>query len=151
MSSYLAAESQPWGGSLLATLLSLALVCGLAWVVLRWLSGRTGGRSDRGLQVVARCALEPRRSLYVVRAAGRILLIGSGEGGLALLTELDAEAFAAQAGEGRLAGAAGRTRFADALARAWASRASPSAAAPDEEPAVQREAAAETKAPERAS
>src|SRR5688500_7599061 len=86
---------------LVGSLLVLGLVCLCAWVIVRlagrrwWpgLSGLTGGSgAARGLvRVVARQPLEPRRSLYVVAVAGKVLLLGSSEAGLTVLAELDPE------------------------------------------------------------
>lgn len=49
------------------------------------------------MDVVARVALEPRRSLYVVAVAGKTLLVGTSEMGLSVLTELDESAVKAHA------------------------------------------------------
>ena len=84
-----AAELPSLGGSIALSFLSLGLVCLLAYVALRWLARRGVGRAEGPLQVVARCALEPRRSIYVVEAAGRCFLVGVGDGPMALLAELD--------------------------------------------------------------
>jgi flagellar biogenesis protein FliO len=70
-------------------------VCLLAFVVLRFLGRRGfGGATANGLiRLVARLHLEPRRAVYVVEAAGRYFLIGTGESGApATLAELDADA-----------------------------------------------------------
>ena len=78
------------GAALAQTLLTLAAVCALAWWALRWVSRRGVGRSPAGvITVVDRVALDPRRSLFVVRVAGKALLLGGSDGGLALLSELD--------------------------------------------------------------
>src|SRR2546423_98817 len=87
-----AAELPSLGGSIALSFVSLGLVCLLAYGALKWLSRRGVGRSDGPLQVVARCALEPRRSAYIVQAAGRCFLVGVGDGPMALLAELDPEA-----------------------------------------------------------
>jgi len=84
-----AAELPSLGGSIALSFLSLGLVCLLAYVALKWLSRRGVGRSEGPLQVIARCPLEPRRSVYVVQAAGRCFLVGVGDGPMALLAELD--------------------------------------------------------------
>lgn len=80
-----------YGVALLQTLLALAAVCILAWVVLRW-SARRGlglGRPGR-VRVLERVPLDGRRSLYLIEIGERVLLIGAGEGGApALLAELD--------------------------------------------------------------
>jgi flagellar biogenesis protein FliO len=80
---------------LVQAVLALAAVCLLAVAVLGFL-GRRGvgvGRSAGPVRVVQRIALEQRRTLYLVRAGDRYLLIGVSEGGgPVLLTELDPEA-----------------------------------------------------------
>ena len=75
---------------LATTVVALAVVCALAIGALRALKGRSPGGGTAGLKVVARLALEPRRTLYVVEAAGRCLLVGVGDGPMAVLAELDA-------------------------------------------------------------
>lgn len=82
-----------YGDMLVTSLLVLGGVCIAAFVVVR-LVGRflsTGrARGAHLLDVVARVPLEPRRSLYVVDVAGKMLLVGTSEMGLSVLTELDA-------------------------------------------------------------
>jgi flagellar protein FliO/FliZ len=75
-------------GALGVALLSLGVVCVLAYAVLRFLARRGGGRADGPIRVVARCPLEPRRSLYLVEVAGRRLLLGVGEGPMTTLADL---------------------------------------------------------------
>ena len=70
---------------------SLGVVCVLAWAALRLLAGRGVGKASGAIRVVARCPLEPRRSVYVVEAAGRSFLIGVGDGPMAVLAELDGD------------------------------------------------------------
>jgi flagellar biosynthetic protein FliO len=86
--------------SLALSFASLGVVCLLAWAALRLLAGRGVGRLSRSgaaVRVVARCPLEPRRSLYVVETAGRCLLVGVGEGPMTLLAELDPAKLPAEA------------------------------------------------------
>src|SRR3569623_1540854 len=59
------------GGSLAVSLVSLGVVCLLAYVALKLLSRRGLGRPNGPIKVLARCPLEPRRALYVVETAGR--------------------------------------------------------------------------------
>ena len=76
--------------ALAQTLVTLAAVCALAWWVLRWAARRGVGRSPAGIvTVLDRVALDPRRTLFVVRVGGKALLLGGGDGGLSVLTELD--------------------------------------------------------------
>jgi flagellar biogenesis protein FliO len=90
---------------------SLGVVCLVAWGALRLLAGRGVGKASGAVRVVARCPLEPRRSVYVVEAAGRCFLIGVGEGPMAVLAELDAERI-----NGDVEAAAPSIRFGDVLA-----------------------------------
>lgn len=95
-----APPSGDYGGLLLTSLLVLVLVIVVAIVLVqlsrRW--GLAGRPPDPALlDVVARLPLEPRRSLYVVDVAGKALLVGTSEMGLALLAELDRDAVMARA------------------------------------------------------
>ena len=52
----------------------------------------TTGRNARGqsmVKVIDRTPLDQRRSLFVVEVTGRWLLLGSSEGGVQLISELD--------------------------------------------------------------
>ena len=103
---------------LLQTLLSLALVSGLAVIVLYGVR-RLGGPQAKGpLSLVGQLPLGGSRAIYVVRVGGQHLVVGAGEGGLSKLGELgdaDAALFAADAA--RASKGAG---FAAYLARARA-------------------------------
>lgn len=81
-----------YGVSLLQTLLALAAVCILAWVVLRWSARRGLGVSRGRVKVLERVPLDGRRALYLIEVNGRQLLVGVGDGGApALLTELEVD------------------------------------------------------------
>jgi flagellar biogenesis protein FliO len=92
-----------YGVFLLETLLILALVCVGAWLVIRIGVRRlyAGGAARGGpLRVVARLPLEPRRTVYIVEAAGKMLLLGaSDQGPLAILAELDRDRVEAAVGQ----------------------------------------------------
>ena len=94
-----------YGLYLLQTLLALGAVCILAVVVLRLLSRRLHGgrRGGRHLRVIEHLPLDQRRTLYLVEAAGRSLLLGATDGGgvrlIAELDRLDQEPSAAAAPE----------------------------------------------------
>src|SRR6476619_1486366 len=93
--------------SLALSFASLGVVCLVAWGALRLLAGRGMGRGGLGggaIRVLARCPLEPRRSLYVIESAGRCLLVGVGEGPMTVLAELDAAKLPAPAPATGLAG-----------------------------------------------
>src|SRR5262245_36285111 len=97
-------------GSLALSFVSLGAVCLVAYVALRLLAGKGVGKASGAIKVLARCPLEPRRSLYVVEAAGRCFLVGVGDGPMAVLAELDGAALPREAPVAGL-------RFADVLAR----------------------------------
>jgi flagellar protein FliO/FliZ len=79
-------------GSLALSFVSLGAVCIVAWAALKLLAGRGVGKAMGAIRVVARCPLEPRRSLYVVEVAGRCFLVGVGDGPMSMLAEVDASA-----------------------------------------------------------
>jgi flagellar protein FliO/FliZ len=100
------------GGSLAVSLVSLGVVCLLAYVALKFLSRRGVGRASGPIKVMARCPLEPRRALYVVEVAGRSFLIGVGDGPMTMLAELGAAEVQAA-----LPAPPPAARFGDVLAR----------------------------------
>ena len=97
-------------GSVAMSLASLGVVCVLAYVALRWLAGRGVGRPLGAIKILARCPLEPRRSVYLIETAGRCFLVGVGDGPMSLLAELDADKLPRPS-------EAGASRFAEVFAR----------------------------------
>jgi flagellar biosynthetic protein FliO len=77
------------GGSLAVSFVSLGLVCILAFLVLRWLGRKGVGQSSANMRVLGRCYLEPRRSVYLVEAAGRCFILGVGDGPISLIAEVE--------------------------------------------------------------
>lgn len=95
------------------SLISLGVVCLIAYVSLRFLSRRGVGRARGPIKILARCPLEPRRSLYLVEIAGRCFLVGVGDGPMTMLAEVDVpEATAAVPASPEVG-----SRFADVLGR----------------------------------
>src|SRR5262245_55189521 len=91
--------SGTYGELLITSIVVLAVVCVLAYVVVRLARRYLGApRGDAAglLDVVARVPLEPRRSLYIVEVAGKALLVGTSEMGLTVLSELDRDAVKAR-------------------------------------------------------
>lgn len=76
---------------LVQTVLALAFVCGLAYVIFRVILPRLatnyGGNSM--IRIVDRTGLEARKTLYVVEVAGKWLLVSASEEGVQLISELD--------------------------------------------------------------
>jgi flagellar biogenesis protein FliO len=75
------------------TLLALLAVCLLLFAALRMLSRRgfgLGASGDGALRIVQRLPLEPRKTLYLVAAGERLLVIATGENGAPhLIAELE--------------------------------------------------------------
>ena len=82
-----------YGVALLQTLLALAAVCILAWIVLRWTARRgLGLGAGKRVKVLERVPLDGRRALYLVEVGERVLLIGAGDTTApAVLAELKAD------------------------------------------------------------
>lgn len=117
MSGSSAAAGAGYGDMLITSLVVLAVVCIVAFVVVRLLGRVLATGRVRGahlLDVVARVPLEPRRSLYVVDVAGKTLLVGTSEMGLSVLSELDANEVRSRV--------AARPTFGDLVKTAWAKR-----------------------------
>ncbi|MBL8916486.1 MAG: flagellar biosynthetic protein FliO [Archangium sp.] len=74
-------------------MLVLAMVIGLAWLTLnvglRRLLGIRPTVGTHLVSVLERVPLDQKRSLFVVEAAGEILLVGGGDGALNLIAKLD--------------------------------------------------------------
>ena len=111
---------------LLRTVVALGLVCGLAYVLFRWVLPRLQfpTSTHRLVRIVDTVALDARRSLYVVEVTNRWLLIASSEAGVQLISELDAAAAKEELAAMRtsstlqpLGGSGLRSTFADQLAR----------------------------------
>jgi flagellar biogenesis protein FliO len=108
------------GGSLALTFLSLGLVCLLAYVSLRWVSRRGIGQPTGPIRVLARCSPEPKRSLFLIEAAGRCFLVGASDGGMNLLAELDPKDVKVEEPAATRFARATRGRFGELLARVLA-------------------------------
>lgn len=102
------------GGSLAVSLISLGVVCLIAYLSLRFLSRRGIGRASGPIKVLARCPLEPRRSLYLVETGGRCFLVGVGDGPMTMLAEVGAAEVKAAAPSAPIESG---SRFADVLGR----------------------------------
>lgn len=91
-------EPESMGWMLLRTVLVLGAVVASIYLTLNvglrrlmGLQGATPGRQTV-VSVVERLPLDPKRALFVVKAADEYLLVGGGESGLQLLSKLDTEA-----------------------------------------------------------
>jgi flagellar biogenesis protein FliO len=71
----------------------LALVVGMAFVALRfWLPKLTGIRAAKSgpMRIAWSLVLEPRKTLYIVRAGSDYVLVAASEAGVQFLASLDA-------------------------------------------------------------
>ena len=102
--------------ALVQTLLALAAVCILAWVVLRWSAGRglAGLAGGQRIEVLERAHLDARRTLYLVKIGERAFLVGAGDGGApSLLAEIPASELPAVRATRSFAEVLGRARAAN--------------------------------------
>jgi flagellar biogenesis protein FliO len=91
-----------WASYLKVLLILAGLLCA-CWVVLQMLSRRLGvlGRQGRAgvLEVIDSVMLEPRKSVYVVRAGPKYMALAASESGIELLLELGSEGMPPAKGE----------------------------------------------------
>ncbi len=75
------------------TFLALGIVCGLAYVIFRFVVPRVNFNYTQNsmVRVVDRIAIDARKSLCVVEVAGKWMLIAVTENGVQLVSELDKE------------------------------------------------------------
>ena len=72
----------------LRVMIVLAGVLALAWAGLRWGLPRFIAQPGKGpIEVLARQSLDPRKTLFIVRAGGREMLLAASESGVALLRD----------------------------------------------------------------
>ncbi len=78
---------------LFQTLVALAFVCGLAYVIFRVLLPKftTNYGANNMMRVVDRIGLDTRKSLYIIEVTGRWFLVASSENGVQMISELDAK------------------------------------------------------------
>lgn len=116
------AERSGYGEMLAISLGLVAVVCVVAVVLVRALGQRGPGRRGELIEVIARQPLEPRRSLYVVRAGNKTLLLGSSEQGVAMLAELEGVDLVSQERAPSASSAAGFGELVRQAAERWAAR-----------------------------
>ncbi|MDQ3263130.1 MAG: flagellar biosynthetic protein FliO [Myxococcota bacterium] len=94
-------DERSLGSVAFQTFLALGIVILMVYLTLNYglrrmmgLRPVSGGGKVRLVDVVERVALDQKKSMYVVKAAGEYLLVGGSEGGLSLISRLDPEAVA---------------------------------------------------------
>jgi flagellar protein FliO/FliZ len=85
-SSKAASSSGPGGGSIVRTIVGLAVVIGviygLTWVLKQVKASKAETATGGGLETLATLPLGTNRTLHLVRAGDEVVLLGSGEGGV---------------------------------------------------------------------
>jgi len=108
--------STGYGSLLLQMVISLGIVCLLAYLLLRYgLKRLLPDQNQKGqMEVLARLPLEPRRTLLVVKVGEKVLVLASSESGIQPVSELSAEEaaiFLEQAEDGGDTGNASKKPF----------------------------------------
>ena len=80
----------PYAGYIVQTLVTLLAVCALAFVVLYGARRLGLGRPRGPISLVGLLPLDARRSIYLVKVAGQVIVVGSSEAGFTKLGELPA-------------------------------------------------------------
>lgn len=93
------------------TFVTLVAVCALAFAVLYGARRLGIGRASGAIALVGQLPLDARRSIYLVKVAGQVFVVGVGEGGFTKLGEFPAS-------ELPVPEASDPAPFADILARA---------------------------------
>ena len=103
----------PYASYVVQTIVTLVAVCAVAFVVLYGARRLGVGRPRGPIELVGLLPLDARRSIYLVKVAGQVLVVGASESGFTKLGELPSA-------EVPLAEPAESARFGDVLARVLA-------------------------------
>ena len=99
-----------YAGYIVQTIVTLVAVCALAFVVLYGARRLGVGRPRGPIELVGLLPLDARRSIYLVKVAGQVIVVGASEAGFTKLGELPA-------GDIPIASKAEAAPFSDVLAR----------------------------------
>lgn len=83
-------------------ILILAFVCVIAFAVIKYVIPKASylkRGEDSQIELIERFALEPRKSLYILKIGSRFLLLGSSENSLSPLLELSKKDLASEESE----------------------------------------------------
>lgn len=86
----------PYASYLLETLVTLAVVCGLAFVVLYGARRMGLGRARGAVKLVGQLPLDARRSVVLIQVGEQVFVVGVGEAGFTKLGEMAAKDLPAQ-------------------------------------------------------
>ena len=80
-----------YGGYIIQTFVTLLAVCALAYAVLYGARRLGLGRPRGPISLVGQLPLDARRSIYLVKVADQVIVVGASEAGFTKLGELPAE------------------------------------------------------------
>jgi len=80
----------PYSSYIVETLVTLVVVCGLAYVVLFGARKLGLGRASGPIRLVGQLPLDARRGIYLVKVGEHVLVVGVAEGGMTKLGEMPA-------------------------------------------------------------
>jgi len=81
-----------YGGYIVQTFVTLLAVCALAYAVLYGARRLGLGRPRGPISLVGQLPLDARRSIYLVKVADQVIVVGASEAGFTKLGELPADA-----------------------------------------------------------
>ena len=99
-----------YAGYIVQTIVTLLAVCALAFVILYGARRLGVGRPRGPIELVGLLPLDARRSIYLVKVAGQVIVVGASEAGFTKLGEIPAGDLPAEA-------PAESAAFSDVLAR----------------------------------
>lgn len=80
----------PYAGYIVQTLVTLLAVCAIAFAVLYGARRMGVGQARGPIELVGLLPLEARRSIYLVKVAGNVIVVGASEAGFTKLGEIPA-------------------------------------------------------------
>jgi flagellar protein FliO/FliZ len=105
-------QMSAYGGYIVQTFVTLLAVCAIAFAILYGARKLGLGRPRGPIRLVGQLPLDARRSIYLVKVAEQVIVVGASEAGVTKLGELSAADLPAEEG------AAPSPAFAEVLARA---------------------------------
>ncbi len=79
-----------YAGYLIETFVTLAVVCGIAFVVLYGARRLGVGRAQGPVELVGQLPLDARRGVYLVKIGAQVIVVGVSEAGMTKLGEMPA-------------------------------------------------------------
>lgn len=92
-----APEVGPYASYIVQTIVTLLAVCAIAFVILYGARRLGVGRPRGPIELVGMLPLDARRSIYLVRVAGQVIVVGASEAGFTKLGEISAGDLPAEA------------------------------------------------------